>query len=229
MPTETHCFASVKGLMMRGTRLNDCGAPVAPPCNAVVSKGFVSINFTVQVEDGEEYKVKNADGSFAINETDNPAIQFFGVEATFTKVDPDLFELAAGAQVLTDYSGNNVGVAFEDTPRDQVFALEVWTKIPGQACVAGQQEWVYWLAPQIVNGIVGDFNIENALASFTIKGQTKGHSGWGQGIADVIWTAASTPGKIPAVGANVHLLGRRTPVAPPAGSDCGCIDIVLPV
>lgn len=128
----TKCFASIKGLAMRWSRLDSCGEFVGPPCNAVVSKGFVSLNVSAQIEEGEEYKVKYADGTWAINERDNPLYDHFALEMSFAQVDPDLFEMAAGAQVLTDWNGDNVGVAFDDDPRDQVAGLEIWTKIPAR-------------------------------------------------------------------------------------------------
>lgn len=226
----TRCFASVKGLMMRVTRLDACGAPVAPPCNAVVSKGFVTIGVSANVEDGETYQLKLADGSYAINDQDFPTITNFGLEMTFAQVDPDIFEMTAGAQVLTDYAGDNVGVAFDDTPQDQIFSLEVWTKVPGNACESGQQEGIYWLLPQVVNVVVGDFSIENSLANFSIRSQTRTGNGWGVGIYDVVpINIGNTPGPLDdPVPVNVHLLGRRTTIAPPSGELCGCQDITLP-
>jgi len=216
--------------MMRATRLDECGEPVAPPCNAVLTNGFVSAAISANVEDGEQYQQKLADGSYAINEQDYPTITNFGIALSFAQVDPDLFELLSGAETVDDYAGDTVGVRFDDEPRTQAFALEIWTNIPAQACSAGQREWAYWLMPFVVNGVIGDFTIENALASFSINAITKSNAGWGSGPYDVVpINVGNTAGPLlTPIGAHDILHGQRTSISPPTGTPCGCIDVTLP-
>lgn len=219
------CFSSVKGLVMRATRVTACGVPITGASSHVVSDGFVSIQMSPETEDGTEYKVKKADGTYCINDRGAPLLSWYNLTAEFCRVDPELYELMAGLRIIDDYAGDSVGYAVdEDAPSRTHFALEVWTGLPiSEACSGTQQRWIYWLFPHVVDGIFGDQTAEDAPMSFTLNGRTTRNPNWGQGPYNVVeQNVGLTAGKLltPGVTAKDHLWVQLTKIAPPTAA-CG--------
>jgi hypothetical protein len=201
---------------MRVTALNADGSWKTGSEANVVSKGYAQVQFQVQVEDGEEYLVRNAAGDLEVNEKDDPEIKGVDVSITFVRVNPNLFELVAPVRALADYGGNPVGWELGRTLTPPPFALEVWTKVAGEADL-----WVYSLLPYINLGRIGDFTIEKGAASFTLSGaRTKVNANWGVGPYDVVYVAADTAGKLLGSGVSVDadIFQMLTEVPPPAES-----------
>lgn len=219
------CYSSIRGLASRATRLDVCGIPVTGGAtNKAVTCGFVKIELASQVEDGDEFLVKGANGELCINKKGAPALKRYDMTMDFCQVDPEFFELVAGVRLLTDPAGKSVGFTVDDDPRVDKFALEVWSEVPGSACSGGLAQYLYWLLPYVENGITGDFTIENGPVTFPMLASTAGANtpGWGRGPYNVVpIDVGGTPGILPAPGvlAGEHLLQRLTTVAPPA---CAC-------
>lgn len=215
------CYSSIKGVAMRATRLDSLGKWATGTTASVVSSGFVSVSLTANVEDGQEFLVKNANGDLCVNEKDSPRLKYFDLEMKFCSVDPELFELMTGHTLLTDQGTTSVGYEVGETMNAAPCALEVWTKL---ATVQGNHQWVYWLVPMVINGIAGDYMIENGPMDFTVKANSSSNANWGKGPYNVVATNAGlTAGKLLTnIGSTTHLLHRLTEIAPPTAS-CGYV------
>jgi hypothetical protein len=215
-------FSSIQGLVMRATRLDVQGKWVTSATGAACSKGFISVQMNANIEEGEEFKVKNAAGVLCISEKGCPSLNFLELTIEFCNVDPELFELITGTRLLVDYAGAGVGFTQGKTIRcEGGFALEVWTRVAGGS-VAGSG-YVYFLLPQVVNAIIAPGNIENGPMTFTLTGNSKANPNWGLGPWNVVAQTGSTPptytaGKLltPGVLADEHMYMRLTEIAPPA-------------
>jgi hypothetical protein len=224
MPS-TQCWGSVRGRVLRATKLDSCGAPVVGACSTLVTKGFVSVQFSPEISEGEEIEVKRADGSLCISDQGCPVMKWLNIEAHFCQVDPDLFSMMTGYPTVLDYSGNAVGNRITGTIRcDGGIALELWSDIPGDACAAGGKQYGYWLAPWVVNGVIDAWTIENDAVDFQLNARTNPNSQWDVGPYDVDPTAVvNTPGPlITPIGPDDHMDMHLTTVAPPAAA-CGCV------
>jgi len=183
------CYSSIQGLIMRGTRVDSCGAPITGGTDdVVVSEGFVSIGLSSVIEDGTEYRRKNANGRFAIDLRGPKQFSRYDLAFTFSGVNPALFELVSGnVRVVTDYAGDDVGFAVDRDVVSDGFALEVWTAVPASPdaeCVVGEEGsglYVYWLLPWVHNGVLGDHGIEDDAVDFVINAETKHGNQWGRG------------------------------------------------
>jgi len=220
------CYSSIKGLAMRVTRLDPVGAPVEGLTSAAVSKGFVSVGITANIEDGEEFTVKNAAGELCISERDNPLLKWLELSIEFCQVDPEMFELMTGGRLLEDFAGNSVGFTMSETYVAAPFALEVWTKVAGT--VQEGYQWIYWLFPMVINGILGDLTLENGPVSFTLAGNTKSNGSWASGPYDVVAVdAQGTCGPLTdPVLPGEHLYHRLTTCAPPTAK-CGYVEVTV--
>ncbi len=185
-------YAPIRGRRMRVTRLDDCGVPVVGAASTRVSKGFVSVGMSPQYEDAAAINVTNAAGEIDFNEPGDSTLTGMQAEVAFTRVDPDLFSLITGQQVVVDGAAVATGLRLSGGVPDNLggWALEVWSDLGGQVC-AGAKAYGYFLLPYLRGGTIGDFTLENGAVSFTITSTTREGSGWDVGPYDVVNTAAA--------------------------------------
>lgn len=227
----THVYIPVLGRRLRVTVLDSCGRVPAPETvdSFVVTNGFITLNLTSEVEDGTEIITRRADGSLCVNERTANSFKNFGVEVEFCGVDPAVLTLMTNAEAYEDYAGDLAGFTVPEGAIDKAFALELWTGLSGQACVAGAEDaGGYLLLPFVQAGVLGDVEVgsENAV-TFSMTGAfTKGGNGWGVGPYDVVLDPTGvTPPALPpaaplptALDPMDHLLMIDTGAAPPASS-----------
>lgn len=129
----TNCFSVVRGKRVRVTRVNGCGVyPVPTTTNSLVtSSGFISVQYALDYEDGDEHIQKNANGDLCIN--DRACDQFKRVMVTISlcEVDPDLFSLVTNNTLEVDSAGNDVGFRVGESVACSDFALELWAGTDG--------------------------------------------------------------------------------------------------
>src|SRR6188474_2751511 len=196
----TKCASFVRGRVLRATRLDGCGRPVIGDDSVVVSKGWTSVAYTANTDEGEEINVTNAAGETCVREPAKPKFLGYTVEITFCNVDPDVFALLTGQRTIVDDVGDVIGFTMDTavSAGDVNFALEVWAGSPaGDTCDnpgATGGTYGYFLLPFVQGGVVGDFTIENAEVTFTISGAaTLDGNRWGTGLYPVLLDVAGDP------------------------------------
>lgn len=130
-------YSVVRGKRVRVTRLNSCGVyPVPTTTNSlVVSSGFISVQYAMDYEDGDEHIQKNANGDLCINDKACDQFKRVMVTISFCEVDPDLFSLVTGATLEVDSSGIDVGFRVSEGVVCSNFALELWAGTDsGEGC-----------------------------------------------------------------------------------------------
>lgn len=186
----SNCFTPIRGRRMRVTRVDTIGRPVPGPCSTVVTSGFVNVEMTAEIEEGEETTVRTAGGDLCVSERGCDQLKWINISVEFCQVDPDLFSMINPTWTkLLDCNGETIG--WEESHNyscDAGFALEVWSDVTGYTPKDpnAQGAWVYYLLPFIVGGTLGDMTIENGAVSFTITGRTKKGSQWAKGPYNVM-------------------------------------------
>jgi len=145
---------------MRVTQLDACGVPTLTTAKvtSVTTAGFVSVDYSNNVDEGTAISVLSASGDQCINEPGCPVINWIDITATFCQVDPDLINLFTGWPVVLDNLMNKVGFRVqEDIQCSAGVGLEVWADISaaGGNCSEGDKQYVYWLAPYVIQGVLG--------------------------------------------------------------------------
>lgn len=229
----TKCFPVLRGRRIRLTRLDGCGRPVYGPDSVVVTKGFVSVALTANIDEGEAITVTNASGENCINEPAVPTLNGFGVAITFCGVEPDAMSIAAGQEPYLDYAGDSAGFTIDTAVslNDTAFALEMWMGSPsGDACAGevGEGSYGYVLLPFVQGGILGDFTVENAAINLAISNAaTKTGGNWGVGPYDVLYDDVD-PAPLPrALTSTEPFLLVQTTLAPPEDY-CGARPLLDP-
>jgi hypothetical protein len=210
----------LRGRRMRATLLDASGRPVYGDSSVVTTKGFVTVGYTTNTEDGEAINVTNAAGETCVAEPATPTFNGFSVEIEFCDVDFALFEMMTGQPVVLDENGKIIGIT-ESTDVDLSsvnFALELWlgAQTSDRPSANAQGQWGYVLTPFLGGGVIGDISVENGAISFTLTGMnTKNGSGWGKGPYKVeLVGGVPSPLRV-GLKANDHRRIQYTEVAPP--------------
>jgi len=168
----TSILKSIKGKVVRLTRLDECGNVVVGSCTTVVSECFVSVTLSGEYEAGTEFLQKDAWGELCINDKDPDILKRVNVSIEFAEINPDSLDIITGANAIVSGS-NTIGATWGTALNESSFALEVWTKRTGVDCTdPAEQEWGYFVVPYVRNGkIDGDITIENNSLTMTVMGE----------------------------------------------------------
>ena len=223
------CDSPIKGKMLRATKLTSCGVPVlgtgAWPVQ-ILTKGFVSVEYSPEFDDGEEIDQRNADGESCVYEPARRRVKFMNLTITACRVDPELYTLITGMPLVVDEAGAATGMRITSTVNaDTAVALELWSGTAGRKCAGGastRPRFGYFLLPQIVDGQVGDFTIENGAATFTLTGKGVENEAWGVGPYPVYLRPTGVTPLAQAMGAR-DLLHLDWTTLPPPAAVCGLV------
>lgn len=221
-------WSSVRGRMARVTRLDGCCRPPAPaaPCSVVVTKGIITVQYSPEVDEGEEVAVRDMTGDLCATDEPCPVLKWINVQITFCKVNPDLFGFMTDYPIVLDYKGDSVGNRVTGKIScDTSFSLEMWTKIPQAQCAPGEgQQFGYFITPCVSAGVIGEFTIQNGELTMQINAKARMGAGWGRGPYAVdAQDALQTPGPLLTPFAEDEAMDfHLTTIAPPAETD-GCV------
>lgn len=178
------CASPIKGIVARLVKVDVCGNPVTGASSAeVVTNGFIQINPSPQYEEGEVQQQRLADGTFCVNEKDEPQLSRVSLGINWCVLDPDAIVVITGERLLLD-GVTGTGVAFGEGLITARYSLEVWQRVSGRSACdsSGAQRYVYWAFPNVGNTIVNDFSFENAPLQFSTTSETEAAGPlWGNG------------------------------------------------
>lgn len=209
------CFPTLRLRRVRVTQLDECGRPVyaeeSPAVDDlpihVTTDGTISLQYEEDYEEGDEFIQKTGWGDLCINDRANSVLKRSMVTVNFCFVDPELFSIILGADLIVDGNGNAIGYRRSEGLLDSNFALEGWVGVPGQACTDENLDYGYILFPFVTDAKTSAVTFENGTTSFEMAGWTKPGAGWGTGPYDVYsdYESPATFGPLdPAVGALEH-------------------------
>jgi hypothetical protein len=213
-------YGVIRGRMMRATKTDSCGRTTYADAQTLVTKGFISVAVTSNIDEGEAIEVRNANGDICIDDTPAPKVRNFGLEWTFCDVDPELYAMLTNQSVVYDVNGDAVGftVNSDVTAGDAGVVLELWSGVPADECAPGATgSWGYTMFPRLQGGTFGDFTLENGAVNFTITGAiTKNGNSWGTGPYLVVGDVNNDPTVLEtALLPNDHMLQRLVTIPPP--------------
>lgn len=214
------CAKPLQGETLRVTRLDECGNPEYGDDAYGVSDGFISVTMTPEVEEGEDFFIRTANGEASINQRGKPSLRWYTVTAVFQEVDPELFTILTGLDPYLDYSGQTIGFAVTESKFATAnFALELWMGNAETACLPGDPYpfYGYNLLPWLVEGaLMEDIEVTNAAINFTVVARTRTGTPWGTGPYDVMRDQTDQPAPLPvAIETDTHHLPIWTQLAPP--------------
>lgn len=215
---------SIKGNVVRLTRLDACGNPIVGSCSTVVSECFISVTLSGEYESGDEFVQKSAWGSLCIDDKDPDILKRVNVSISFAELNPDSLDIITDSNPVVD-SGTTIGSTWGATANSSAFALEVWTKATGVACSTTAPLWGYFLVPFIKNGkLDGDLTIENGVLNVSVMGEAFPAPDDGTGTST--WdTSPYTPNPFLVTFPEYEIFGIVTTDEQPPVDTNGCVAI----
>lgn len=181
------CFSFAQGRRMRVSELDDCGNPTG---RYVVSKGFISVAVTSDVEDGTAIQPLNAAGELCYQLRSPDQFLRHMLEIEVCLVDPTMIGMMSNVLPVMDWDDEEVGFQTVQGGAASGYALEIWAGVPGQECPPAGANPVaslgYFLYPWVTPGVLGDYTIANDAINFTVSGFTNSGSPWDTGPYDVV-------------------------------------------
>ena len=119
--------ALVRGRVARFTLVDACGLPQITN-SMYVTDGFVQAQTTKNVDNGDEIKVRIANGTIDVYEPGRATLLDFDITIQFSRIDPAAIAMLTGDTLIMDYVPKAVG--WEERakiPLTQQFAMELWT------------------------------------------------------------------------------------------------------
>jgi hypothetical protein len=130
--------------VMRVTRLDQCGNPVAG-LNGFVFDCFASLAMNNNSDDGDDIEYKAANGRVCGYKKGCPTFRGFDLELNVFSVSPELIEILTGNPVYLGFDGKPIGFDTCSVKCDSGFALELWAEVLGNECEEGAEgQWIYF-------------------------------------------------------------------------------------
>ena len=179
--------ASIGGVAIRATKLSSTGAPlVGPKSSYVQTSSFISISFTPEYEDGDEFTQKGASGQVCTTYKMPDTLKRVNFELAVCDPDPEFTEVVAGGVILSDsetvpqvvgWASPQVGV--DATPNG--ISLEVWSNAISGGKRDGTHPYYHWVFPYAVLRPSGDKVIANEILANTFEGWGVGNINFADG------------------------------------------------
>lgn len=184
--------SSIAGAAIRVTRLNADGTLVTGASASYLMTAFISVSFTPEYEEGEEFTQKTASGGVCVSYKAPDTLKRVTLEVAVCNPDPEFTQLVSGGQILAT-AGNTLGYASPLAGVDanpNGVALEVWSKAIAGGKSAAVNPYFKWLFPYASLRPSGDRVIEQGIMANTFEGFGLGNSGFGTG-PDASWAFPS--------------------------------------
>lgn len=219
------CAKPLQGETLRVTRLDECGNPEFGDDAYAVSDGYIQAVLTPEVEEGEDFFQRGANGNVIISQRSRPTLRWYTVSMQFQEIDPELFTIITGLTPYLDDQGRTIGFPVTESEFATAnFALEIWLGNAEDECPPGDSYpfYGYALLPWVVEGaLMEDITVTNGMISFTVNGRTRKGTPWGEGPYDVVRLSNGTPAPLyDPISTDTHHLQIWTQLAPPLPS-CG--------
>lgn len=229
----TTCVTLARGKMLRITKLDTCGVPVAGAGGSLVAKAFISGTVTPNYADVEEISQQDANGDLCIDDRSPVALRWLDIELNVCTTDPDMINLITGDPIVMDDAGtpNHIGFRIDASVSGSAnFGLEIWEGVTGQACTAGGfTNYGYFLFPWVKDAQWGEWTHENGALTFTWTMRAVFNSGWGTGpyLVRRDATVPATLEKITSPIGSSQLMHFEVTSAPLPTPACGSVPLVI--
>jgi hypothetical protein len=161
---SNQCLPSIQACALRVARLEANGVPDPGANNLYVSNQLVSITPTPNYREGQEFNMVSGCGDVILDYMDDPRLRWWDVELALATPDPQLTELLAGGDVVTD--GDAVGwasPALLQRTNPYGVSIEFWTKqVDENGDLDPDYPYLWWAMPKVKSLRAGAKNAENA-------------------------------------------------------------------
>ena len=194
--------ASVQGVAIRVTRLDEFGNLLNGPSDSYTTSAFIRTSFTPEYEAGDEITEKAADGTVCVSFKAPDTLKRVNLEIAICDPDPELSALMSGGLMLSGPVGTGAAAKEQvqgwasaqvgEDPSGNGVAVEVWSRAIQNGKPAGSNPFFRWVFPFVKTRLSGDRVIENGLLATTFEGYGLGNINFRSGVDESWrWPAAT--------------------------------------
>lgn len=178
--------SSIQATHIRVTRLGEDGKFLTDPSSGIVMSDFISLSFTPEYEDGDEFTQKNASGAPCATFKAPDTLKRVNISLAICNPDPEFSNLIAGGALLGDGSGWAAPKIGED-PVPHGVAIEVWSKAIIDGKPASTDPYWHWVLPYAKMRESGERVLQNDILATEYEGWGVGNVGFASGPAEPLW------------------------------------------
>jgi hypothetical protein len=175
--------SSIGAVALRVTRLqSDDSLEIGPSASYVITSDLISISFSPDIEEGDEFTQKGADGNICTTYLAPDSLKRSTFELAVCNPDPELSEMIAGGTIFTQ-GGQTVGWAPPPVgvATTNAVAIEVWSRAIVGGKPSGSAPYWHFVFPYVILTPSGDRVLENGILANTFSGWGVGNDGFGAG------------------------------------------------
>jgi len=176
------CYSSLQACLIRLSKLDASGAPLAGAANGYASTAVIDLTVAVEIEEGDEFTLRNACGEICATFKDVDRIKRLNLSLNLCQLDFYLIEFLTDAD-LFESGGVPVGFQYPSVsaaaPNGVCF--EIWTKAwdgTEQATptfTTPDVAYDHWVFPR-TKWVMGDLTMENDLMVVPVEGTSEENS-----------------------------------------------------
>jgi hypothetical protein len=176
---EPHCYGSLQVCALRVAKLDAAGSPESGANNGYVSDAIIQAQIQVEVEEGDEFTLKNGCGAICQTYKDCDRVKRVTLDMDLCQLDSELLSLlTSGSNIIDISSGDSIGYQLPEaqTECSNGVSLELWTKAwdgsyQATAPVYGgtAETWWHWVMPS-VKFQLGQLSLQNDVLTVPVKG-----------------------------------------------------------
>lgn len=179
---DGNCYGSLQTAAMRVSALTATGAPDTGAGKGVITDAVIDLSVEAEVEEGDEFTLKNALGGICQTYKDCDRVKRVNVEMTLCQLDADLLSLLVGSGSLITKTGapgagDTLGFEIPDynDPCPNGVCLEFWSKAwdgdqqATPTALSGSLAYIHWVVPR-AKFQIGKLEFKNDFLNIPVKG-----------------------------------------------------------
>lgn len=178
--------SSVTGSHIRVTRLLADGKFASGASASYTTQSFISVSFTPEYEDGDEFTQKAASGAVCISFKAPDTLKRVNLSIAICNPDPEFTSVIAGGTIL----GASLGWAAPQVGADPTplgCAIEVWSNAVTDGKNAAVNPYWHWIFPYAKMRESGERVIQNDILATEFEGWGVGNAGFNAGPGAPLW------------------------------------------
>lgn len=188
------CPKSIRGIAIRFTMVDICGKPVDTAVmynSQVATESFVSLSLSPDIESGETFRKKLANGKICINDNEDcDRMVGMTVELMLCELPPHIMEMLLGSTMLQNGEGDIVGSVLADTNFDSAgetgcnrgVVLEIWSENSDKSICdtdGNAYPFIRWIVPRAFKWqLSSDLEFSNSDLEWSFSGYAEGNPGF---------------------------------------------------
>lgn len=179
--------SSITADFIRVTKLGPDGKFLTGEDASYTMKSFISLSFTPEYEDGDEFTQKSAGGLICATFKAPDTLKRTNISLAICNPDPEFSHIIAGGVLLGENGEGWAAPKVGEDPSPYGVAIEAWSKAIVDGKPDGELPVWHWILPYAKMRESGERVLQNDILATEFEGWGVGNIGFGSGPAEPLW------------------------------------------